>query len=96
MKIKKTSVITILLSVILIVGVMAAFATSEIAPSGTVNTDALKVREGAVVDAAAAGLLMEGQKVTILSEENGFYHVSISDAEGDFDGWVRKEYVDID
>lgn len=157
MKIKKTSVTTIMLSVILIVGITAAFATSASATSksatsvdtektensndkitiaiskgqisfecmdelnmeeegdetgvvntdinmdviefketssGTVNTDALKAREGAAVDAAVIGLLKEGQKVTILSEEKGFYHIFVSGEDG-LDGWVRKEYVTV-
>lgn len=110
MKIKKTSVIAIMLSVILIVGVTVVFATSASATSvdtektensndketssGTVNTDALRAREGAAVDAAVTGLLKEGQKVTILSEEKGFYHIFVSGEDG-FEAWVRKEYVDV-
>ena len=85
-----------MLSVILIVGVTAAFATSAWTQKAerTVNTDALKAREGAVADAAVVSLLKEGQKVTILSEEKGFYHIFIPGEDG-LDAWVRKEYVDV-
>lgn len=103
MKMKKTSVATMLLSAVLIAGITVSFATSASAKkvendynkTGTVNTDALKIRENASGSASVSGLLPEMQQVIILSEEDGFYHVSVP---GDYglDGWVRKEYVDID
>lgn len=103
MKMKKTSVVTMLLSAVLIAGITVSFATSASAKkvqnnynkTGIVNTDALKIRENASGSASVSGLLPEMQQVIILSEEDGFYHVSIP-GDGGLDGWVRKEYVDID
>jgi len=103
MKMKKTSVVTMLLSAVLIAGITVSFATSASAKkvendynkTGTVNTDALKIRENAAGSASVSGLLPEMQQVIILSEEDGFYHVSVPGDDG-LDGWVRKEYVDID
>lgn len=60
--------------------------------SGTVNTDALKVRKEPVPDAEVSALLQKDQQVTILLEENGFYKISFdSDT-----GYVKTEYVDIE
>lgn len=103
MKTKKTSVVTMLLSAVLITGITVSFATSAPAKkvendynkTGTVNTDALKIREEASGSASVSGLLPERQQVMILSEEEGFYHVSVPGDDG-LGGWVRKEYVDID
>lgn len=103
MKVKKTSVATMLLSAVLIAGITVSFATSASAgkvendynKTGTVNTDALKIRENASGSASVSGLLPEMQQVMILSEEDGFYHVFVPGDAG-LDGWVRKEYVDID
>ena len=61
-----------------------------------VNIDALRVREEASENAAVIGILQENREVTILSEKNGFYHILIPAAEGSLEGWVRKEYIDVD
>ncbi|MBD5451434.1 MAG: hypothetical protein HDR25_02220, partial [Lachnospiraceae bacterium] len=62
---------------------------------GTINADALKIRDEASDDAEVLSLLMETQAVAISSEENGFYHVFIPSDEGTLEGWVKKEYVDV-
>ena len=62
---------------------------------GTINADALKIRGEASDDAEVLSLLMETQAVAISSEENGFYHVFIPSDEGTLEGWVKKEYVDV-
>ncbi|MBD5469752.1 MAG: hypothetical protein HDR19_01170 [Lachnospiraceae bacterium] len=62
---------------------------------GTINADALKVRDEASEDAEVLSLLQEMQAVAISSEENGFYHVFIPSDEGTLEGWVKKEYVDV-
>jgi len=126
MKMKKTSLITALSSVVLIIGVTTAFATTaeysndknnsynlkdqvnfecmdernndkeSKTKTGVINTDALRIREAASETSAVASLLPEKQEVVILSEQSGFYHISILDTEGSLDGWVKKEYVDVD
>lgn len=63
--------------------------------TGVINTDALRVRNDALEDAQVLSLLPETQAVIILSEENGFYHVSIPSDEESLEGWVKKEYVDV-
>lgn len=62
--------------------------------TGFVDTDALRIREKASDSASVSGLLPKKQKVFILSEEKGFYHVFVPGDAG-LDGWVRKEYVDV-
>ena len=62
---------------------------------GIINTDALKIRDEASEDAEVCGLLPETQAVVISLETNGFYHVFIPSDEGTLEGWVKKEYVDV-
>lgn len=102
MKMKKISVITALAAVLLIFGVTVIFATTatdkKTQTIGVVNTDALKIRSEASSNAEVLSLLPQMQTVVILSEENGFYHVSIpSDEETleTLEGWVKMEYVNI-
>ena len=63
--------------------------------TGVINSDVLKLRAEASGDAAVTTLLPETLEVIILSEEKGFYHIIVPSA-GDLEGWVRKEYVDVD
>lgn len=62
---------------------------------GVINADALKIRDDASEDADVCSLLPETQAVVISSEKNGFYHVFIPNDEGTLEGWVKKEYVDV-
>lgn len=63
----------------------------------SVNTDALKVREASSADANVLSLLPIDSQVTILGEDGEFYHISVSaeDGEEPFEGWVKKEYINI-
>lgn len=55
----------------------------------TVNTETLKVRSDASLDASVLGLVPGGEELTVLEEENGFVKVSIEEG----DGWVSMDYV---
>ncbi len=59
------------------------------------NIDTLKVREESSQNAAVVTILEENRGVTILSEENGFYHILITGTDGNLEGWVKKEYVKV-
>lgn len=58
----------------------------------TVNTETLKVRSGASLEASVLGLVPGGEELTVLEEENGFVKVSIEEG----DGWVSEDYVIVD
>ncbi len=55
----------------------------------TVNTETLKVRSEANIEASVLGLVPGGEELSVLDEENGFVKVSIEEG----DGWVSKDYV---
>lgn len=55
----------------------------------TVDTETLKVRSDASLDASVLGLVPGGEELTVLAEENGFVKVSIEEG----DGWVSMDYV---
>lgn len=55
----------------------------------TVNTETLKVRKDASLDASVLGLVPGGEELTVTDEENGFVKVSIEEGEG----WVSADYV---
>lgn len=54
-----------------------------------VNTETLRVRYEASLDAPVLGLVPGGEELTVLAEENGFVKVSIEEG----DGWVSMDYV---
>lgn len=54
-----------------------------------VNTETLRVRCEASLDAPVLGLVPGGEELTVLAEENGFVKVSIEEG----DGWVSMDYV---
>lgn len=55
----------------------------------TVNTQTLKVRYDASLEAPVLGLVPGGEELTVLDEQNGFVKVSIEEG----DGWVSMDYV---
>lgn len=55
----------------------------------TVNTETLKVRSDASLEASVIGLVPGGEELSVLDEENGFVKVSIEEG----DGWVSEDYV---
>ena len=64
---------------------------------GVVNTDALFVRQMPAEDAEVTSLLAEAQEVYILGEQDGFYKIAIvSEGEKELEGYVKKEYIDIE
>ena len=73
---------------------------SLLAETGKVHVDALRMREEPKQDASVVTLLKEGEKVSILSERDGFYEVQIqmgAEAENEIMmGWVKKEYIALD
>lgn len=62
---------------------------------GIVKEGTLFVRETPKEDADAVNLLEEGQELTVLVEVGDFYQISISTEEGTFEGYVKKEYIDL-
>ena len=54
----------------------------------TVNTETLKVRSDASLEASVIGLVPGGEELSVL-DENGFVKVSIEEG----DGWVSEDYV---
>lgn len=71
-----------------------------LAESGKVNVEALRMREEPKQDASVLTLLKEGEKIIILSEQDGFYKVQLqikNEAENEIMiGWVKKEYIALD
>lgn len=66
--------------------------------TGQVTAQTLKVRSKAYTDADVVGLLENGQNVTVLSEENGFYYIQVplkDNPEAILEGYVKKEYIRI-
>lgn len=57
----------------------------------TVNTETLRVRMEASLDAGILGLVPGGEELTVLEVENGFAKVSIEEG----DGWVSLDYVEV-
>ncbi len=57
----------------------------------TVNTETLRVRMEASLDAGILGLVPGGEELTVLEVENGFAKVSIEEG----DGWVSMDYVEV-
>ncbi|MDO4293217.1 MAG: NlpC/P60 family protein [Eubacteriales bacterium] len=55
----------------------------------TVNTETLKVRSDASLEASVLGLVPGGEELTVMDENNGFVKVSIEEG----DGWVSEDYV---
>lgn len=55
----------------------------------TVDTETLRVRYEASLDAPVLGLVPGGEELTVLAEENGFVKVSIEEG----DGWVSMDYL---
>ena len=55
----------------------------------TVNTETLKVRSEADLEATVLGLVPGGEELSVLDEENGFVKVSIEEG----DGWVSEDYL---
>lgn len=60
------------------------------------NTGALRVRGEPDRDAIIIGLLPNGAQVTILDEENEFYHILLGEEDDTEEGYVRKEFIVID
>ena len=62
------------------------------------NTGALRVRSEPDRDAHVIGLLRNGAEVTILDEDNDFYHILLGEEDEDdtTEGYVRKEFIVID
>lgn len=55
----------------------------------TVDTETLKVRSDASLEASVLGLVPGGEELTVLETSNGFVKVSIEEGEG----WVSQDYV---
>lgn len=62
---------------------------------GTVNESAVLMRETANVDANVVTLLAEGQAITVIEDLDEFYKISISSDSGTYEGYVKKEYIDL-
>ena len=60
---------------------------------GTVNTEALKFRKEASLDAEVLTLLVEGKEIVILDESmDGWYQAT----DGNYTGYVSKDYVSVE
>ena len=63
-------------------------------PVVIVNVDNLKVRSEP--DGVLIKILPKGAEVTILAEENGFYRISCQEENDITEGYVRKEFLDVE
>ena len=65
--------------------------------TGIVNVDALRVRSEADADAEVISLLKQGAVIQIFAEENDFYQIVFEDQDDNdnLNGYVKKEYVDL-
>lgn len=64
--------------------------------TGAVNVETLRVREEPEVDAPVIGLLPNGGEVTITEEDSGFYRILWEQEDGTVEGYVRKEYIEVE
>lgn len=64
--------------------------------AGTVNVETLRVREEPEKDALVIGLLPNGDEVTIMGEDSGFYRILWEQEDGAVEGYVRREYIDVE
>lgn len=64
--------------------------------AGTVNVETLRVREEADSDAKAIGLLPDGAEVTIVGESGEFYRIYLLEDDDTIEGYVRKEYIEVE
>lgn len=100
---KKNGILSVLCTVILILtaGSLAGCSVQEtvsdesVYSAGIVSTDngALRVREEPDRDSNIISLLPNGEEITILSEEDDFYKISLQDEDGTVVGYVMKKYV---
>lgn len=64
------------------------------ADTGTVNTDCVRLRREATTSSDSLGMLVNGQKVSILEQEdNGWLKITYTDAEGSHTGYISSEFV---
>lgn len=61
--------------------------------TGTVNARILNVRRGPDLKAEKIGILPRGERVLILGEEAGWYHIKAY--AGYLEGWAAKMYIDV-
>lgn len=86
-KLLRTAVLTIALSALCVVGASAASVGV-----GTVNTDALRLRDSASTTATILGTASKGDTVVVLADAgNGWYKVDYKSVEG----YMSGEYLDI-
>ena len=82
---KRTAFTAMAVAVIMLAAVPAALADQ----TGTVNTDALVIRQKADTESKALQTLRDGETLEILSSSGDWYKVSY----GRFTGYVMKKYV---
>lgn len=75
---------------IIMIIIMTMIATVAWAATGTVNTQDLNMREGASTSKNVIKQLAKGTEVNILSEEGGWYQISVNN----ITGYVNKKYID--
>lgn len=63
--------------------------SSAIAETGTVTGSKVKIRKEPSTEAPEITIAVKGEKVEILSEENGWYKINF----GKIEGYISKEYV---
>lgn len=100
---KKSSIFSVLCTVILMLtaGSLAGCSVKETVSDESVysagvvyiDTGALRVREEPDRDGDIISLLPNGKEITILSEEDDFYKISLQDEDGTVEGYVMKKYV---
>lgn len=59
--------------------------------TAVVNTETLRVRSEASIDASVLGLVPQGEELSVEEEADGFVKVSIEEG----DGWVSTEFVEL-
>lgn len=71
--------------------ILLTWQTLVLADSGLVTGSVVNVRSGPSADHAITGNLLQGTKVSVLEEQNGWCRISYNDLKG----WVSGQYIDV-
>ena len=82
-------------SIVLLASFTASLSSMALATDvGTVNADCVRLRREASTSSDSLGMLVKGDKVSILDqEENGWLKITYTDNEGSHTGYISGEFV---
>ncbi|MGI6467589.1 MAG: N-acetylmuramoyl-L-alanine amidase [Syntrophomonadaceae bacterium] len=88
---RRTAVFKIALLLFIATAVFLIWQSPALAASGTITGSVVNVRSGPSTDHTVTGNLLQGTEVTVLEEQNGWYHISYNN----LNGWVSAQYIKV-